>query len=831
MTMDSRTAETLEWDALRARMAGWAACSLGEARLKALAPLESPAAVHDRLERVAELIALIERNGRVPLGGLEDIGDVVAAAAPMGVALGPEGWTRLLRFLGVVQRIADFAAEHDETLPRLREMAGRLHPNGELAAAIERVFDEDGLVRDNASPELASIRSELRRAEGAIMRTLQRIVGSLKGAGVLQEEYWTLRNGRHVVPVRAGSRGRVPGIVHGSSASGETLYIEPAEVVEAANDAEILRQREEDEVMRILRALTAELRPHLPELRADLDTLGELDLLNALARIACERGWKVPLAVERGAVKLYSAHHPLLQIEPGRRSIPITLALDASDRAVVLSGPNAGGKTTAMKTLALNALLLQSGSPIPASPDSQLPFFDGFFADIGDQQDLGEGVSTFTGHLKRVKDILNIVTHRSLVLLDELGTGTDPEEGGALAQAILETLMEHGALTIATSHLGPLKHWAEVTPGARNASFSLDESTHRPTFRLRLDLPGASEALQIAENEGMPRELLARARALVGEQKIQLGELLRRIEARERDLAILVKDTSARAAALEEQERIAKRRAEELREEKRALHKRAGEEAEKAAREVRERFEKMIANLPGEEELAQRRRMLADGRKGIIAEQGRLAAWRKEADADRDNAVPAEARPGRRVFVPAFGKWGEVVWADADSGRARVMVGNVEVEVGLQSLRDKEPPKQPVVRREDNESRGPKQKKSRRVKAALEELASLPPEAAGPAFNPRRRHHKPISAPVAQEPLRMELDLHGYRADDAIAELDRYLDRALLAGYPKVRIIHGTGQGKLYRVVHEFLRDFPAVRRFRFGGTEEGGGGVTVVEF
>jgi DNA mismatch repair protein MutS2 len=202
---------------------------------------------------------------------------------------------------------------------------------------------------------------------------------------------------------------------------------------------------------------------------------------------------------------------------------------------------------------------------------------------------------------------------------------------------------------------------------------------------------------------------------------------------------------------------------------------------------------------------------LADGRKGIIAEQGRLAAWRKEADADRDNAVPAEARPGRRVFVPAFGKWGEVVWADADSGRARVMVGNVEVEVGLQSLRDKEPPKQPVVRREDN--------------------ASLPPEAAGPAFNPRRRHHKPISAPVAQEPLRMELDLHGYRADDAIAELDRYLDRALLAGYPKVRIIHGTGQGKLYRVVHEFLRDFPAVRRFRFGGTEEGGGGVTVVEF
>jgi DNA mismatch repair protein MutS2 len=693
------------------------------------------------------------------------------------------------------------------------------------------VFDDDGLVRDDASPELARLRADLRRAEGAIHRALQRIVGALKGTGVLQDEYWTVRNGRHVLPVRAGSRGRVSGIVHGSSGSGETLYIEPAEVVEAANDAQILHQREEDEVVRILRALTAELRPHLPQITEDLETLGELDMLNALGRVACERGWKVPVLVERGAVKMYSAHHPLLQIEPGRRSIPITLTLDADDRAIVISGPNAGGKTTAMKTLGLNALLLQSGSPIPASADSQLPFFDGFFADIGDQQDLGEGVSTFTGHLKRVKEILSIVTGRSLVLLDELGTGTDPEEGGALAQAILESLVASGALTVATSHLGPLKQWAETTRGARNASFSLDESTHRPTFRLRLDLPGASEALQIAENEGMPRELLARARSLVGEQKVQLGELLRRIESRERELASLVKETSARASSLEEQEKAVRRRAEELRDERRVARQKAGDEAERAAREVRERFEKLIANMPGEEELAQRRRALSDGRKAIIAEQGRLAAWRKEGESDRDAGLPAEARPGRRVFVPAFGKWGEVIWADADTGRARVNVGNVEVEVGLQSLRDKEPPKPPPPRREEIERRGPREKKSRRVKAALEELSTLPPEAAGPAPVPRRREARGVTAPPRHEALGLELDLHGYRADEAITALERYLDRALLAGFPKVRIIHGTGQGKLYRVVHDYLRDSPAVARFRFGGVEEGGGGVTVVEF
>lgn len=886
--MDLITRQSLEWDAVLDRLAAFAACSLGAGYVRALEPVDDIDEARARLEVVGRLLALLERNRALPLGGIEDLSGVLDAASPPGTSMGAEEWPRLARFLYGVRRIVAFgkeaaegkrrgggddeadteeapsprggaAAPDDGIIPTdaeraavfgggpLGDLFARLGDHTALAARIKAVFDDDGLVRDSASPALAQLRASKRKAEGALARTLGTILSKYRGANVLQDDFTTQRNGRHVVPVRAGSRGRVGGILHGASSSGETLYIEPTEIVEAANDVELAKALEAEEVHRILVALTDELRPAIPALLDDHETIALLDGMNALARVAWEHGWKLAVLAERGAVRLMACHHPLLHLRKRAQSVPITMMLAGEDRTIVLSGPNAGGKTTAMKTLALAALLLQSGCPIPASPDSQLPFFTAAYADIGDHQDLGEGLSTFTGHVRRVREILDQADGRSIVLLDELGTGTDPEEGGALAIAVLEELQRRGALTFGTSHLGPVKNWAEVTDGARNASFSLD-AAGRPTYKLRLDIPGASEALAIASNEGLPASVLDAARALVGEQKLQLGDLLRRIEERERQLAEAVREAEARAATLDEQQRATTRRAEELREERRRWRESVADEKGRELRALREKFERLIASLPSEEALAQRRIALVTGRRELVNLQQRAADDHRLARRHDGAAAsqPGQFHKGQKVWVAAFGKWGEVVRADWDTDKAMVIVGNVQVEVATSSLSttpreetkfgqlSKQASSLRAGRGDDEDGdrpgaakTGKPAQRSKKVKAALRELDSIP-EGATQRFlvSPAM-----VAKYASTEPLSMELDLHGHRVDEALSKLDKYLDRALLAGFPQVRVIHGTGAGKLYRAVHEFLREYPSVKKFRFGASNEGGGGVTIVEF
>lgn len=839
--MDSRTRESIQFDAVLERLAEHAASPLGTEYIRALEPSFDPAGVQARLALVGEVIRLLETNRRLPLGGLEDIREVLDRGALEGAALETDDWPRLRRCLQLVAELAAFGTRHADELPRLAELCARLAPNPELLRAIDRIYDADGLIRDDASPALAKIRAEIRHGEQHLKTTINRLLDSLRGKSVLQDEYATVRNGRHVFPVRVASRGRVAGIVHGSSASGETLYIEPTPVVEATNDLELVRTREAFEIQRLMRELTGLLRPWIPQARRNIETLCVLDGVRALGLNAWHRGWKIPVIGQGGALRLFAAHHPLLHLDRPAESIPVGIALDGSDRTVVISGPNAGGKTTLMKTIALSAALVQCGSPIPASPDSRLPLFAGIYADIGDRQDLQEGISTFSGHMQRLREILDAADDHCLVLLDELGTGTDPEEGGALAQALLEEFARRAALTLATSHLGPVKKWADDTAGARNASFSLDPHTHRPTYRLRLDLPGPSEALYIAENEGLPRGVLDRARSLVGDQKLAMGELLRRIEERERALGESLREARARAESLEQQETIARRRAEELREERRKLRQTALAEREKAVREARERVEKLIADLPGEEELRRRRELLNAARREAEEQQRLIVAEKHDLRAQEKWGVePGALRVGDRVYVRAFHRWGEVTRLADDQRKATIQLGPMAVELAVGGL-SREEPSTPLLRElkdtrdesesEQEEKKG-KKKKSRRVKNALREIASMPEDPVRRA--PRAPEPPPPSGRVTftrADALPLELDLHGYRVDEALAALDKYLDRALLADYPHVRIVHGTGEGKLYRAVHEFLRGYAPIRSYRFGTPDEGGGGVTIVEF
>lgn len=842
--MDQHSRSVLEVDDLLDLISRSAACSLGQEFVCELEPLQSLKAIEARFALVEEMTVLLNTNTPVPLGGLADVRDLLHSAKLEGSALDREEWPRLVRWFYVVERLRLFLQAQDkQSLPHLRAFLETLGDYGEFSAEFKRTFDDDGLIKDNATPALATLRSRIRGAEASIRKIIGRLLKEWGEAGALQEDFATTRGERNVLPVKSGSRGKIKGVLHGSSASGETLYIEPLELLEPANELELLREAELREVHRILLSLTAKLRPLLPQVGEDLELLRELDGLNAITRHSWSRGWKIPLYGEGGALRLFNAHHPLLQERLKKNSVPITISLDLDDKAVIISGPNAGGKTTAMKSIGLASFLLLCGSPIPASADSRLPFFDGIFADIGDQQDLNEGLSTYSGHIRRMRQVINGVGKKSLILLDELGTGTDPDEGGALAQALLEFLLERASLTIATSHLAALKIWAEDSKGARNASFRLDPSTHQPTFTVTLDLPGASEALTIAENHGIPEPILKRARALVGDQKLAMGELLNRIEGLEKSLAQSAREAAARSVSLEAQEKLAAKRADELREEKRLLKSTFLLEKRDTVEKLREEIERSIANLPSEEfQLSQRRDALNMLRNRLRTEQQGVHQERQFLARQVDQSpapVAGDIVPGMKVFVKLLNAWGEVRELKRDGKKASVIVGSAETTVALEDLsrKDTRPlygpaPVAKLSGTTETERRpgSKKTKPSRRLKEAIKVEATPPsPEVSRP------RQETTTSAATRQratrETTRAELDLHGYRVEEAVNELDRYIDRALLANYHEVRIIHGLGEGKLYRAVHDYLRKNPTVKHYRFGLDVEGGGGVTVVEF
>lgn len=828
--MDQLTREVLEFDAVLALVAGRASSPLGRDFVLSLEPLPTMSEIERRHGILRDLITLFEKDQPLPLGGLFDARERLQEARIEGSVLEEEAWPRILTFLDICRRVVDFRERHREKAANLATLLAPMVSFPDFQRRLELTLDKDGRIRDDASPELRAAKNALRSSEQRLMRLVNTMVTDLDERGLLQEKFSTMRNGRHVFPVRSGARGRVSGILHGSSGSGETMYIEPPEVVEATNETEIHREAVRREIFRILEALTIELRACIPFCLENLEVLREADGLAAIARTAVQKGWALCIIGPKAPLRLFNTHHPLLNLREGP-SVPITILLDAGDRCVILSGPNAGGKTTAMKMLGLVATLARCGCPLPAFPDSSIPFYDNVFADIGDQQDLSAGLSTFSGHIRRIRDLWRKSAGRSLVLLDELGTGTDPQEGGALALALLESFLERAALTVTTSHLNPVKVWAEDTAGVRNASFSLDPATHEPTFRLRIDVPGASEALEIAEREGLDRQVLDRARALVGERHLQMGELLRRIEEREQRLAAAVKQAEARAAALEQQESVARARAEMLRDERREMREDTLRDREKTLSHDRERIERLIATLPSEEDLARRREALVRAREEILRDQQMTASERRRLA--EQHVETGAFTVGQRVYTKTFGQWGEIVRLEGDGEKARVLIGQIEASLRTEDLLDHDPEERRAEQRARSEEAelaalppGRRQKKSRKIRNVLRRAE----EYSGPTAAPRVTLGGSTVRTLTR-PDSMTLDLHGYRVEEAIAAMDVFLDRSLLANFPYVKILHGTGSGRLYRAVHEYLREQPMIRSYRFGTPDEGGAGITIVEF
>jgi DNA mismatch repair protein MutS2 len=755
---------------------------MGRERALTAEPHTNPTDVEAALERTAEARRALAQEGAPPLDGVPDPRPVLDRASTEGSVLdGPELLT-LVPLLDAAPRLAAYARAIRPVAPALAASAESLPRLADLRDLLRRALDDDGAVTDRASARLGQVRRELRDRRRRLVADLERLLQT-EGERVFADRFVTVRHGRYVLPVRAEAKSRLRGIVHDRSQSGQTLFVEPEATVEANNDLVALEREEAQETARILGELSDAVRARRDELATLVDTLGALDAVFARAHLA-ERMEATRPAIDRdGGIELKAARHPLLLAQqwrdPSRTVVPVDLEL-AHDRPLLLiTGPNAGGKTIALKTLALLSLMTQAGCHVPAKSGSRVPVFDRVFAVIGDAQSVAENLSTFSAFVKDVREVLDQADARSLVLLDELGAGTDPDEGAALARAILESLADRGTLVVATTHLEPLRAFAAVEPRARNASVEFDASTLAPTFRLVYDRPGQSWALAIAARLGLASDLILRAEGHRTAEARRLTELLAQLDAKNRSEAERVRElerreteTAARLAAARDAERRATEQA-------RTVLERAKTEAAALLTDIRravssewERLKRTDRSRPALQESRRR-----------LQEAGSRALPTVPAPAPADGPLA----PGAAVAAAHLGLKGELV--EIQGEMATVRAGSMTVRVPVTALRRSEAPvaaRAATVRVTRGGDDGP----SRSIGA--------------------------------------ELLLLGKTTDEARDLVEQYLDDAFMAGLPNVRLVHGKGTGALRKAVRTLLSSHPLVESFRDGEPSEGGAGATV---
>ncbi|PYN27403.1 MAG: endonuclease MutS2 [Candidatus Rokuibacteriota bacterium] len=782
-----------EWNAVRALLAHEALTAMGRERATTAEPLTDVCEVQAAIEMTRQARLALSRAGSLPLEGLPDIRPVLTRCRADGSVLDGLELIQIIPVLDANPKLRAYGRAVRETSPGVAAITDALPHVPELAERLRRALDASGAVTDDASPTLKRLRREIRDRRRQLAAELERAFQGSEADRLFADRYVTLRHGRYVLPVRAEARSRVRGIVHDRSQSGQTLFIEPEHIVDVNNDLVQATREEEHEIARILAELTAAVRARVDDLDSLVDAVGELDWTFARAHTAERMDATAPVIDTGRSVALRGARHPLLLAQgwsdASRTVVPMDLELGPDRPLLVITGPNAGGKTIALKTLAVHALMAQVGCHLPAEEGSRLPVFDDVFAIIGDEQSVAENLSTFSAFVKQVREILGAADERALVLLDELGAGTDPDEGAALAQAILEELAERGVLVIATTHLEPLKAFASTHPRARNASVEFDTATLAPTFRLRYDQPGQSYALTIAARLGLDAELIARASAHRSEHAARLSDLLATLDAharsdaeRAREIERIGAETAAHLAQARQAEAAAESRAQ-------AIVARARVEATALVADIRRALTAEWDKLKRSD---RSRRSLDESRRRVREAAVKLEALAPQASA----AEPTALAPGVTVAAEHLGIRGELLEIAGSS--ATVRSGSVTVRVPVSALR-------PIPMSLAATRRGEAGKDSARVGfRAVEPLRASP------------------------RPVAPELLLLGQTTDEARDCVEQYLDDAFLAGLESVRLVHGKGTGALRKAVRDLLAGHPLVESFRDGAPSEGGTGATV---
>ena len=822
--MHAGALRALEFDRIVAVVTGLAVTPTGEDRLAELQPLTDTAAVVAAQRATSEGTRFLTDHPGFPLRAPSDLEAILAGLSVEGRALEALRLFGLSEYLESIEQTRAAVKKVAAGLPILSALVDTIASfKGEIAE-VRRKIEPSGEVADHASPALASIRERLRRQKAKLRSTMESFIRGRETAKYLQEQVVTDRNGRYVLMVRAEHRGSIPGIVHGGSTSGASLFVEPLETVEINNDIVALEEQEAEEVRRILLALTDNFRGRPADLRRTLDVATQVDVIQARARFSLMVQGEEPIIAADGTFDLKAARHPLLMQRVRDRlsgseigfdspaaekpdpvsfsPVPVDIQLVPPTRILVITGPNTGGKTVALKTAGLFALMAQAGLHIPADRGSRLPVFRSVFADIGDEQSISASLSTFSGHIANLVAMDRTLALPALVLLDEVGAGTDPSEGGALGVAVIDHFRRRGAHLIATTHYDQLKTYASTTEGVVSAAFGFNPETFAPTYRLIYGSPGRSLAIEIARRLGMPASVIAAARDNLSEREKQLADHLARID---QDLARLEQDRRQLArerTTVAEAERDLRAREASVREREDTFRRRLDAKLEDKLREARAEIDQVIEDLKARtRELSQeaaRRAAVNTGEAGAARADARAAIEQVAGRLKKGDVTIAAAPKGPQPVVPQ---------GPLEAG-ARVAVGGLGLEGTVVELQGKFA---------EVDVRG------KRLRAPVRDLRVI----GGAA--PQAKVNVNIDL-QPREGLLSELNVIGCTVDEALTRLDKFLDESTVTDLRELRIVHGHGTGQLRRAIADYLRDHPLVARVSTAPQNQGGGGATLVE-
>jgi DNA mismatch repair protein MutS2 len=790
--MNEKTLRILEYDKIIRKLMGLTVSELGRELAESLVPEKDFRHVQNALKETTDGASYIARRGSPPMGGVHDIRTSLKRVEIGGV-LGPGELMRIGDTLRACRNLKNYASESaiKEEANLVGELIASLGTNKRVEDRISLCIVSEEEIADNASPALANIRRQIKDQQNSIKEKLNDLLRSSKYQKFMQESIVTIRGDRYVVPVKQEHRNDVPGLVHDASSSGATIFVEPMAVVEANNNIRQLKVKEQVEMERILYELTADVADILPDLSSNMSVLARLDFIFAKAKLSLDFNCVCPLLNSEHRIIIKKGRHPLL--DP-KTVVPVDFWIGNEFKTLIVTGPNTGGKTVSLKTVGLFTLMAQAGLHIPANEGTEMSIFDKVFADIGDEQSIEQSLSTFSSHMTNITRILQQVDDSSLVLFDELGAGTDPTEGAALAMAILECLHQTGATTLATTHYSELKIYAISTKGVENACCEFDVETLRPTYKLLIGIPGKSNAFAISGRLGLSKDVIERAREFLTQEDIKFEDMLHSIEKNraESELEHLKAESY-------------RREIEKLRNEMEEQKAKLSAQKEKQLREAREDARKILleAKQDADQILTEIRRI---GKESAAAEMNRAAEevrmkLKNKISQLEDSMVqsvmprqglakpPKNLKPGDSVLIVNLNQKGTVVIPPGKEGEAVVQAGIMKINVHLTNLR--------LI---DESREEPGKSSTGRMGIAKSRNVS------------------------------MELNLLGFNVEEALDSVDKHLDNASIAGLHEVVLIHGKGTGVLRSGIHQFLKSHPHVRGFRLGKPGEGESGVTIVE-
>lgn len=782
MLISPKVFTDLRFDIIQQKLAEFCHSIHTRALIWELKPSSDLASIYQLQNFTEDLVSAFQRGDTIPLESIPDVQVWVDQIKIEGNLLNPEQFSELKKLLGLTRRIRKNC--NSTSYPHWYEICDSLIdlPQGE--EEISRIFDDDWTIMSSASPELKRIRKQILALEASIQKRMQELFQKALSSNWLQGDKIVLRDGRLALPMTAAHKRKMQGIVHGHSSTGQTVFVEPLEIIEKNNDLTDLRGQEKAEIHRILQELTAFFRPYHPEIIQSFRILIQFDLHYTFARLASILKCVRPVFCKDGSVGMNNARNPQLALSL-KEVIPLNLELPADERILLLSGPNAGGKTVVLKTIGLFVLMSQCGLFLPAD-EVRLPIFNAMVVDIGDQQSIEDDLSTFSAHVQNLKVIMDTADEHSLVLMDELGTGTDPDAGAAISRALLEQLLVKRCHCVATSHLGSLKLWAHETRGIINGGMKFDPKQLAPTYELTVGRPGASYALEISQRIGLDKVILDRASELIGSSSVKLENLLGELEIQQKKVEKLEEDLRVRESVIKDKEnRIGK-----LQEEVDQTYKKAKTEATHIARQIvinaRRDTETLVQNI---------KQHKADHESVKVAKKSfetKLKRLDKKIKRFEPEPLPQlrkdQVVKDMSVKISSLEESGRVLQLPDKQDHVLVEVNGIRIRVKLNDLAAVEPPK----KKKEEQSSG----------------------------------RMDISRPDS-----FQIDLRGKRVFEALEDIAQFMDRSLMAGLTGVHILHGKGTGALQESIHEYLRTQDFVSSFQFARPEQGGAGITIVEF